>query len=73
MERTKEKNDFTKILEKLAAQNEEQNKPRKKSIEKFDFNIMFTELEKTLKQYQNEHSKKSSESELKLSELTLTT
>lgn len=73
MKTIKEKNDFTKILEKLAAQKEEQKQGRTKSIENFDFNSMFTELEKTLKKYQNEHSKKSSESELKLSELTLTT
>ena len=73
METIKEKDDFTKILEKLAAQNAEQKKSEMRSIEKFDFHSMYSELEKTLKKYQNEHSKKSSESELKLSELTLTT
>ncbi len=72
METTKDKNDFTKILEKLAAKTLESKQKESKKVEEFDFHNMFIELEKTLKQYQNEHSKKSSESEIKLSELTLT-
>jgi len=72
METTKDKNDFTKILEKLAAKALESKQKESKKVEEFDFHNMFIELEKTLKQYQNEHSKKSSESEIKLSELTLT-
>jgi hypothetical protein len=73
METIKEKDDFTKILEKLSAQKGEGNQPKEKNIEQFDFQRMFIELERTLKEYQNEYSKKNTESELKLSELTLTT
>lgn len=73
METIREQTDFIKILKKLVDEKKTQEEDASKKLEEFDFYIMFTELEKILKEYQNAHSKKSCESELELSELTLTT
>ncbi|MBK1442760.1 hypothetical protein JHJ32_22395 [Parapedobacter sp. ISTM3] len=57
------------VLERLKKQNQAKDDSK---IKDFDFKGMFDELDKSLNEYKKDFAEKSSASEIKLSELTLT-
>lgn len=57
------------VLERLKKQSQTKDDSK---IKDFDFKSMFDELDKSLKEYKKDFAEKSSASEIKLSELTLT-
>lgn len=64
------KSNFELVLERL--KNKHQESRNSDKIKDFDFEDMFEQLDKSLDNYKRDYIKKSSDSEQKLSELTLT-